>query len=263
MPAGFLPPEKPRVYDPVAFQNALSGLDGFSPCDQQRLAEELRPNSRALEAISDAPDAFRNLTPERAAVLRGGIVLAAHPALKQRPFSFGALGRVVDKGIDIKPQVQDLFVDELIEREETALAFTLSYAGLCVALNLRLPEKLMPELLISLTSGDRRHRQSFNWEEPEWEQKSRCKGQDIETFFPANSMPRGMGRATRFCDHCGVRGRCGAYALTIEGQRSKHRFGIWGGTNPSQRHDSLLFFPELKPWLDAHFDYAPPPDDGN
>lgn len=75
--------------------------------------------------------------------------------------------------------------------------------------------------------------------EYDWTLKARCRGVDPEWFFPKgdpNGLTHGERRAKAICTACPVRRECLAYCLEHEGLVARdYKFGIWGGTTPSER----------------------------
>ncbi|MEV1242160.1 WhiB family transcriptional regulator [Nonomuraea sp. NPDC049750] len=75
----------------------------------------------------------------------------------------------------------------------------------------------------------------------DWSHKAACLVEDPELFFPIS--PEGLGhaeaeRAKVICRDCPVREPCLDYALST-GQA----YGVWGGTDPSQRREIILASP--------------------
>ena len=76
----------------------------------------------------------------------------------------------------------------------------------------------------------------------DWSHKAACLVVDPELFFPIS--PEGLGhaqveRAKVVCRDCPVREPCLDYALST-GQA----YGVWGGTDPSQRRELTLTSPQ-------------------
>ncbi|MGW2186608.1 WhiB family transcriptional regulator [Streptomyces sp. NPDC001719] len=64
-----------------------------------------------------------------------------------------------------------------------------------------------------------------------------CASVAPEVFFPAEGNEVLVALAQRLCCQCPVKAACQALALEKEGSaRPYMRFGIWGGTTPSERY---------------------------
>lgn len=70
-----------------------------------------------------------------------------------------------------------------------------------------------------------------------WWKQARCRGMDIELFFPTDDDGRDLHTvpptAARVCDRCKVRSECLTWAL------DNPQVGVWGGTTRAQR-DAIL-----------------------
>ncbi|MBR13040.1 MAG: WhiB family transcriptional regulator [Acidimicrobiaceae bacterium] len=70
----------------------------------------------------------------------------------------------------------------------------------------------------------------------EWQAKAACRGPQAAAFYPPASGERRDEKRLRereakeICAHCAVAGRCLEMALA-----SREAYGIWGGTNESER----------------------------
>ncbi|MCX4702763.1 WhiB family transcriptional regulator [Streptomyces sp. NBC_01373] len=67
-----------------------------------------------------------------------------------------------------------------------------------------------------------------------WSGAARCRGADIETFFPPPGDQAAVRRALTICDLCPVLIPCRRYALS-----HRERHGIWGGLTEEIR-DTLI-----------------------
>ena len=68
----------------------------------------------------------------------------------------------------------------------------------------------------------------MNAETPDFRALGSCAQSDPEAFYPEPNQP--MGTAKRVCQACPVQSECLDHALTHD-----ERFGIWGGTTPTER----------------------------
>ncbi|MBL1073826.1 WhiB family transcriptional regulator [Nocardia sp. 2] len=65
--------------------------------------------------------------------------------------------------------------------------------------------------------------------DPVWHREALCAETDPDAFFPDRG--ESTRAAKRICAQCDVRRQCLDYALAHD-----HRFGIWGGLTPRERH---------------------------
>ncbi len=80
----------------------------------------------------------------------------------------------------------------------------------------------------------------------DWPEFAKCRGVDIEVFFP--NAGEGYAKARRYCFQCPVRMACLEDALAAEAQvakRSSLRHGMFGGATPDERADMKWIY-ELK-----------------
>ena len=71
-----------------------------------------------------------------------------------------------------------------------------------------------------------------------WVERARCRGMDVELFFPIGTGEAAQAqaeRAKRVCAECPVRRECLEYALS-----SGADDGIWGGMTPQERRQLHL-----------------------
>ena len=68
-------------------------------------------------------------------------------------------------------------------------------------------------------------------EDRSWMEQAACKGDPVETFFPASGGQ--YGKAKRRCEECEVRTECLEYALLVSAVDPVH--GYWGGTTETER----------------------------
>lgn len=70
-------------------------------------------------------------------------------------------------------------------------------------------------------------------EQPEWFEEAACRGMDPNVFFPnvQETVEQDRAIAKRVCSNCSVRELC-----EIRGRFEE--YGIWGGTDEDQRHES-------------------------
>jgi WhiB family transcriptional regulator, redox-sensing transcriptional regulator len=61
-----------------------------------------------------------------------------------------------------------------------------------------------------------------------WQDRSACYGIDPNVFFPISEEEAGP--ALAFCNGCGIRAECLAWAL-----KNGERYGVWGGLTEQQR----------------------------
>lgn len=61
-----------------------------------------------------------------------------------------------------------------------------------------------------------------------WQERSACYGIDPNVFFPVSEEEAGP--ALAFCNSCGIRVECLAWAL-----KNGERYGVWGGLTEQQR----------------------------
>ncbi|HEX6398933.1 MAG TPA: WhiB family transcriptional regulator [Actinomycetota bacterium] len=61
-----------------------------------------------------------------------------------------------------------------------------------------------------------------------WQDRSACFGIDPNVFFPISEEEAGP--ALAFCNACGIRAECLAWAL-----KNGERYGVWGGMTEQQR----------------------------
>ncbi|MBT9255407.1 WhiB family transcriptional regulator [Phycicoccus sp. KQZ13P-1] len=66
--------------------------------------------------------------------------------------------------------------------------------------------------------------------QPEWMERSACRGEDPELFYAGTGDKAAIAAARRICRPCEVRADCLTYALQID-----DRHGIWGGLTTGQR----------------------------
>lgn len=67
-----------------------------------------------------------------------------------------------------------------------------------------------------------------------WMASANCRGADPELFFP--NMGDSGTRAKVICAGCIVRTQCLEYAFRIGGAPKSTDWGIYGGTDPFERH---------------------------
>jgi len=65
-------------------------------------------------------------------------------------------------------------------------------------------------------------------ERPAWMADAACRGEPIQTFFPAKGKP--VARAYALCSTCPVRVECRDYAVNDD-----ELAGFWGGTSSAAR----------------------------
>lgn len=61
-----------------------------------------------------------------------------------------------------------------------------------------------------------------------WQDRPACFGIDPNVFFPVSEEEAGP--ALAFCNACGIRSECLAWAL-----KNGERYGVWGGMTEQQR----------------------------
>ena len=71
---------------------------------------------------------------------------------------------------------------------------------------------------------------------PDWRLRASCAQADPELFFPSSRHSELLLRPLAVCEQCPVRDACLADAMLAEQDAAYGcRFGIWGGTTPSER----------------------------